>query len=71
MNTIAVRWVKSIKTECLNKIISFGFRSLERSINEFATHCNLERPHQETGNKRGLKVHTCPHDELPCHNPER
>ncbi len=50
-NAIAERWVRSIKTECLNKIIPFGFRTLERSINELVAHCNLERPHQGIGNK--------------------
>ncbi len=51
MNAIAERWVRSIKTECLNKIISFGFTSLERSVNEFVTHYNQERPHQGIGNE--------------------
>ncbi|MCP5041471.1 MAG: transposase family protein [bacterium] len=51
MNAIAERWVRSIKTECLNKIIPFGFTSLERSVNESVTHYNLERPHQGVGNE--------------------
>ncbi len=51
MNAIAERWVRSIKTECLNKINPFGFTSLERSVNEFVTHYNLERPHQGIGNE--------------------
>ncbi len=51
MNAIAERWVRSIKTECLNKIIPFGFTSLERAVNEFVTHYNLHRPHQGIGNE--------------------
>ncbi len=51
MNAIADRWVRSIKTEYMNRIIPFGFTSLERSVNEFVAHYNLERPHQETGNE--------------------
>ncbi len=51
MNAIAERWVRSIKTECLSKIIPFGFRSLERSANEFVAHYNSERPHQGLGNE--------------------
>ncbi len=51
MNAIAERWVKSIKTECLNKVIPFGFTTLERSVNEFVTHYNRERPHQGIGNE--------------------
>ncbi len=51
MNSIAERWVRSIKTECLSKIVPFGFRSLERSVNEFAAHYNSERPHLGLGNE--------------------
>ncbi len=51
MNAIAERWVRSIKTECMNKIIPFGFTSLERSINEFVAQYNLERPHQGISNE--------------------
>ncbi len=51
MNAIAERWVRSIKTESLNKIIPFGFTSLERSSNEFVAHYNLERPQQGIGNE--------------------
>ncbi|MCP5043211.1 MAG: transposase, partial [bacterium] len=42
---------RSIKAECLNKIIPFGFTTLERSVNEFVTHYNLHRPHQGIGNE--------------------
>ncbi len=32
MNTLSERWMRSIKSECLRKIIPFGFRSLDRTI---------------------------------------
>ncbi len=51
MNSLAERWVRSIKSECRSKIILFGYRSLERSISEFVAHCNAERPHQGIGNE--------------------
>ncbi len=51
INAIAECWVRSIKTECLNKIIPFGFTSLERSANEFVANCNSERPHLGLGNE--------------------
>ncbi len=51
MNATAEHWVRSIKTECMNRIIPFGFTSLERSVNEFVTHYNQESPHQGIGNE--------------------
>ncbi len=51
MNAFAERWVRSIKSECLSKIIPFGSRSLERAVSEYTAHCNAERPHQGIGNE--------------------
>ncbi len=35
MNVFAERWVRSIKSECLSKIIPFGSKSLERAVSEY------------------------------------
>ncbi len=51
MNAFAERWVRSIKTECLSKILPFGSRSLERAISDFTAHYNFERPHLGLGNE--------------------
>ena len=32
MNAIAERWVKSVKTECLDRLILFGTRHLEHAL---------------------------------------
>ncbi len=45
MNAFAKHWVRSIKSECLSRILPFGARSLERAISHFTAHCNSERPH--------------------------
>lgn len=50
MNAFAERWVRSIKTECLRKIIPFGYQSLERSVSSYVAHYNSHRPHQALGN---------------------
>ena len=50
-NAYAERFVRSIKHECLNKIIHFGYGSLCRSLREYAAHYNAERNHQGVGNE--------------------
>ncbi len=50
-NSFAERWVRSIKSECLSRIIPFGSRSLERAISDSAAHYNSERPHLGLRNK--------------------
>ncbi len=49
MNAFSERWVRSIKSECLAKMIFFGTASLERSIRNFVEHYHTERPHQSLG----------------------
>jgi transposase InsO family protein len=51
MNAIAERWVLSVKTECLDRIILFGQGHLERVLREYTAHYNAERPHQGLGNQ--------------------
>jgi transposase InsO family protein len=51
MNAFAERWVKSVKTECLDKMILFGQGHLERALREYVAHHHNERPHQGLGNE--------------------
>jgi transposase InsO family protein len=50
MNSICERWVLSVKSECLDRIILFGCTHLERCLAEYADHYHLDRPHQGLGN---------------------
>ena len=50
LNAYAERWVRSVKEECLSKLILFGERSLRRALNEFVEHYHAERNHQGKGN---------------------
>ncbi|MGD8413420.1 MAG: integrase core domain-containing protein, partial [Candidatus Latescibacterota bacterium] len=50
MNAYAERFVKSIKSECLDQMIFLGRESLVRAIAEYATHYHEERSHQGIGN---------------------
>jgi len=50
-NAIAERFVRSIKSECLDRMIFFGGGSLRRALAEYAMHYNRERNHQGIGNR--------------------
>ena len=46
LNCYAERWVRSVKEECLWKLILFGEGSLRRAVAEFIEHFHAERNHQ-------------------------
>jgi putative transposase len=50
LNAYAERWVRSVKEECLSKIILFGERSLRRALGEYVAHYHAERNHQGKDN---------------------
>jgi putative transposase len=50
-NAHAERFVRSIKEECLNRIVPLGERHLRQVIREFVAHYHGERNHQGIGNE--------------------
>jgi hypothetical protein len=50
MNAFAGHFVRSIKSECLDRMIFVGGDSLDRAIREFTIHCLAEPPHQGLDN---------------------
>ncbi len=50
LNAHAERWVRSVKEECLSKLIIFGEASLRRALSEYLVHFHRERNHQGKGN---------------------
>jgi hypothetical protein len=46
-NARAERWVRSVKQECLSKLIVFGEASLRRALGEFVEHFHTERNNQK------------------------
>jgi putative transposase len=50
LNAYAERWVRSIKEECLSRVILFGERALRHALAEYIAHYHEERPHQGKGN---------------------
>ena len=51
LNAYAERFVRSIKDECLGRMIFLGQASLRRAIKEFVAHYHMERNHQGLGNR--------------------
>jgi hypothetical protein len=43
--------MRSLKSECLDRMIFFGRRSLERALKQFVAHYHLERNHQGLENR--------------------
>jgi transposase InsO family protein len=50
LNAYAERWVRSVKEECLSRMILFGEAALCRALNEYLAHYHHERNHQGKGN---------------------
>ena len=46
LNAFSERWVKSVKNECLSKLILFGETSLRRALRDYLFHYHTERNHQ-------------------------
>ncbi len=50
LNSVAERWVQSVKVEVLSKLILFGEGSLRHVLSEYVAHYHREPPHQGKGN---------------------
>ncbi len=50
LNAFAERWVRSIKRECLSRLILIGDQSLRRALADYTEHYHAERNHQGKGN---------------------
>ena len=50
-NAFAERFMRSIKDECLNRMILFGKSSLCRALRAYVVHYHTERNHQGVGNR--------------------
>ncbi len=51
LNAYAERFVHSVKSECLAKIIPLGERHLRKAVKEYTEHYQLERNHQGLDNE--------------------
>jgi transposase InsO family protein len=45
-NAYAERWVRTVRAECLDWLLTLGRRHLERVLREYVRHYNRQRPHR-------------------------
>ena len=65
-NAFAERFVGTVRRECLDRMLIFGRRHLERVLAEYVAHCNDHRPHRSLGQLSPLNVEPPP----PIGDPE-
>ena len=70
-NAFAERFVRSIKSECLDRVILFGEMSLRRALREYVTHYHNERNHQGVGNRLLKPPATASLTDAAVHRRER
>jgi Integrase core domain len=51
LNAFAERFVGSVKSECLDRIVPLGEKHLRAAVRAFGDHYHEERPHQGLGNE--------------------
>ena len=51
LNAVAERWVRSVKDDCLNRVVLFGEGALRRCLREYGAHYHGERNHQGRENR--------------------
>ncbi len=63
-NAFAERWTRSVREECLDRLLIVNERHLERVLTEYVAYYNHARPHQGIGQQ-------CPvvHERGPHHGP--
>jgi putative transposase len=45
-NAFAERWVRTVRTECLDWVLVFNRYQLERVLSQYLQHYNTARPHR-------------------------
>jgi putative transposase len=58
-NAISERWVKSVRTECLDHILVFNEAHLRRAISAYVAYFNYWRPHRSLGQRAPRESTVC------------
>jgi hypothetical protein len=69
LNAYAERWVRSVKEECLSRLILFGEASLRHVLTQYVAHFHHERNHQGKGNVLlfpAVRQGTAQHGPMQC-----
>lgn len=71
LNAFAERWVRSIKEECLDRVVPLGERHLRHVISEYVEHFHTERNHQGLANVIPFPETTPGNDRVAIERRER
>ena len=71
MNAHMERFFRSLKHECLNRLILFGQRSMLKAVREYLLHYHEERNHQGLENSLIVPPGKPPDMSKPIHGRER
>lgn len=63
LNAFAESFVRTIKRECIDKMIFFGERQIRHVVGEYVEHYNLERPHKGLEYRRPVEPQESPPEE--------
>ncbi len=68
-NAVAERWVRSVRTECLDQILIANETHLRRVLTEYIGYYNAARPHQGLAQQAPIPFPPGPaHGEIHCHD---
>jgi putative transposase len=68
-NAVAERWVRSVREECLDRLIILNERHLRRVLQEYTTYYNARRPHQGLEQDSPLSLEAgSVHGPIRCRN---
>jgi len=72
LNAFAERFVRSVKSECLSKLIPIGVPMLRRAVHEYMEHYHGERNHQGLGNQLIVPLRHSPSsaERIDRHRPQ-
>ncbi len=70
-NAYAERWIRTVRAECLDRVMVLGARHLERVLSTYVKHYNEERPHRglglrSPGGSSPLRVLSSEPNEIKC-----
>jgi putative transposase len=51
LNCYAERWIRSLREECLSRVVPLGEKHLRQTIASYVEHYHIERNHQGLGNR--------------------
>ena len=68
LNAYAERFVGSIRSECLDRMVIFGEQRLRYVVSEYAEHYHHERSHQGLDNALVDPIHECGNGPVLCHD---